>query len=106
MAKQKPSQGEFEVRVKSDANLDEIQKQLAEEIGRIPDLRVDSVNRISPFGMSGGDIAISFVVSVLSSAAVHVFRNQIDDMAKKVSGSTRAALRVIFKKTPKGPTSE
>jgi hypothetical protein len=90
----------FEVRVSSEADVDSIQSALTDQLKQQPDFRVLEVTQITPFGMTGAEIAISFVISLVSSAVVHVYRDEIDGAVSKVSKITNESLRIVYRRPP------
>lgn len=101
---------EFKVFVDANADIDDSQSRfiaaLIDQVG----FKVDKAERIKPFGMTGAEIAISFVISVASSAFVHVARDRIDEVARRVSEEIKRPLRVVFKRNaaekPKNPDDD
>jgi hypothetical protein len=89
---------EFRILVHANADIGDSQARLIAAVNDQPGLTVDKVERLKPFGMTGAEIAISFVVSVASSALVHVARDRIDDAAKRVSEDIKRPLRIVFKR--------
>ena len=93
---------EFNAFVDATLDVDDSQSRLIAAIEEEPGFTIDRVERIKPFGMTGAEIAISFVISLASSALVHVARDRIDDAAKRVSGAIKKPLRVVFKRKELG----
>jgi hypothetical protein len=89
---------EFDVRIDADLDPVRIEELLRRELECNPGLRVVSCNHAEPLGMMASEIAISFIVSLVSSSLVHVYRNHIDAAAQKVGEMTQSAIRVIFRR--------
>ena len=86
----------FEVRIDRDLDPINVADLLRKELEHIPGIRINSVEHIEPLGMTAIEAAISFVISLVSSGMVHVYRDQIDSAVKKASERTKSAMRVIF----------
>ena len=86
----------FNVFVDATSDVDDSQSRLIAAIEEEPGFTVEKVERIKPFGMTGAEIAISFAISLGSSALVHIARDRIDDAVRRVSGVIKKPLRVAF----------
>lgn len=53
-------------------------------------------HEVKPMGMTTPDIILSVVISVGSSAAVHIYRDQIDTAAKSVGKLLMTDVQVLF----------
>lgn len=86
---------EFEVRGDA-AGATRLEPLLREQFENVPELRVESSAVDRAMGMSGEEIAITFVVSLLASTVVHVIRNRIDAAVRAVGDATGTHLRLLF----------
>jgi hypothetical protein len=60
------------------------------------DFDVKESRKVSPMGMTTPDIILSVAISVGSSAAVHVYRDQIETAAKSAGKLLSTDVRVLF----------
>ena len=95
---------EFSVLIDANSDIEDSQARLIAAINDEPGFSVANVERIKPLGMSGAEVAISFAVSLVSSALVHAARDQIDVVVKRISAEIKRPLRVVFRRKKPGTT--
>jgi hypothetical protein len=91
-----PRTFEFEVRGVGGAAGEELERWLREEVERVPELRVHSATRDDAVGLTGGEIAIIFVVSALGSATADGLRDHLGAAVRRVAAATGARLRLLL----------
>lgn len=95
-----------ELRVPKGADLNGLAQSFGAELKKQNDqLGIENSKEIKPMGMTTPDLIMSVVISIGSSAAVHVYRDQIDAAARAVGKVLNTDVRVLFV-TEKKPIDE
>lgn len=87
----------FELRVPKGTDVKKLIESFNGELKKQNDeYDVKESHEVKPMGMTTPDIILSVVISVGSSAAVHVYRDQIDSAAKSAGKLLMTDVRVLF----------
>ena len=93
-----------EVRVGGDTDLTEVERELSDQLRAVDGLRIESTNVVKPFGMTGAEAAISFVISLVASVIANTYREEIDSAVKRASDGVKVAMRTVYRKVSGGKT--
>ncbi len=88
---------QLELRVPKGTDVKQLIESLDGELKKqSADFDVKESHEVKPMGMTTPDIILSVAISVGSSAAVHVYRDQIELAAKSVGEILSTDVRVLF----------
>lgn len=89
---------EFELRVPNNVSKDELRTTFEKQLSSASsNFSIEKFEKVEAVGMTTPDLIISIIVSAGSSAAIHVYRDQIDAAAKNVGEVLKTDVRTLFK---------
>lgn len=86
----------FEIRLPPSADADQIDEVLRRTLEERGKVSVLSASRDEALGMTGGEILISYVVSLAASVTVEMYKDEIRSAVRTTAEVVRATLDVIF----------
>ncbi|MCD0463052.1 hypothetical protein [Roseiconus lacunae] len=87
-----------ELRTSNTADVDQLKETFANELAKQnAELSVSNMKKIEAVGMTTSDLILSVIISLGSSAAVHVYRDEIDAAAKAASKLLKTDVRTFFR---------
>lgn len=97
----------LELRTSNTTDVGALKKTFVEELSKQnADLKISEMQEVQAVGMTTPDIILSIIISVGSSAAVHVYRDQVDAAAKATGQFLKTDVRTLFKNKQKSIEDE
>lgn len=88
---------EFEIRLPADADVEIIEAIIGAELKKLSEPHQVKIQRTRALGMTGAEIAISFVVSFAASVIANRYKGEIDAILDKTAGTTKTFFKILFK---------